>query len=297
MDDYIVNLRTLSQRHIGADAAKDAPDLLALDWRTVNWYDSLWLFELEGIKASGYPDVLEADAAIRYATTEKFSKWASGVMFNSAHRNRTSWSIWWRRLPGPAVEIDPRYVAFRTIHDWIILCSRILSAKKDDRDDFNSLGPALSDARLGPFTQPIRTVDDSGEPVGLLCGNPRERLSGGRRASRWDPAFAALEWRQVESLWDALYYFHWRGLMLPMELRYGALCDQGDPRLSNLELLTAESFARYVADVLVSEDRSQSRAWRQRPVGEVLQDPRFIAHKCGFDSQMILHVARDANES
>jgi hypothetical protein len=95
LDDYVVNLRILSQRHVGLDAARDAPDLLALDWRTVNWYDSLWLFELEGIKASGYPDVLDDDAAIRYATPEKFSRWASGVTFNSAHRNRTPWNICW----------------------------------------------------------------------------------------------------------------------------------------------------------------------------------------------------------
>src|ERR1035441_8965490 len=59
LDDYVVNLRILSQRHLGADRIEDQTDLLFLDWRMVNWYDSLWLFELEGIRASRYPGVLD----------------------------------------------------------------------------------------------------------------------------------------------------------------------------------------------------------------------------------------------
>jgi hypothetical protein len=119
---------------------------------------------------------------------------------------------------------------------------------------------------------------------------------GGRSASRWDAGFAALEWREVERPWDALYHFHWRGLMLPTELRYGALRGHDDPRLASLELLNPESFTAYVADLIIRDDRSLSLAWRQRPVEDVLRDPRFIAHKCGFDSQMILYIASRAVE-
>jgi hypothetical protein len=84
---------------------------------------------------------------------------------------------------------------------------------------------------------------------------------------------------------------------LTMELRYGALRGQGDPRLANLEFLKPGSFAAYVADVLIRDDRSLSRTWRDRPLEDVQHDPRFIAHTCGFDSQIILHMAQEAAKS
>ena len=80
LDDYVVNLRILSRRHVGADRIEDRPDLLFLDWRGIEWYDSLWLFELEGIRASGYPGVLDTGNATGYATPRKFAQRASAVM-------------------------------------------------------------------------------------------------------------------------------------------------------------------------------------------------------------------------
>ena len=83
-----------------------------------------------------------------------------------------------------------------------------------------------------------------------------------------------------------------------MELRYGALREQSDPRLAQLELLEPEVFREYVAGVLASGDyTARSQAWRARSAEDVRCDPRFIAHKCGFDSQMMLHMARQANRT
>ena len=294
LDDYVVNLRILSQRHVGADRIEDRPDLLFLDWRMVEWYDALWLFELEGIKASRYPDVLENGAA-EYATPRKFARIASGVMFNAPHRNRTPWSIWWRRLPDSAIELDPRYVAFRTIHDWIVLSARVLAERAnclEDRENQSCEDGPLKE-RVDPFTQLIRTENEDGEPFGMLCGNLRERLVGGR-SHLWDSSFIAPDWQAVERPWAAIQYLHCRGLLLTMQLQYGALRRADDPRLAKLELLRPKVFAAYVADVLAAGDEELSRAWRSRSAEDVQNDPRFIAHKCGFDTQIILHIAREA---
>ena len=41
------------------------------------------------------------------------------------------------------------------------------------------------------------------------------------------------------------------------------------------------------------------QAWRDRPVEEVARDPRFIAHRCGFDRTMIeiMHSRRPKLET
>ena len=83
-----------------------------------------------------------------------------------------------------------------------------------------------------------------------------------------------------------------------MELRYGTLREQSDPRLAQLELLEPEIFREYVAGVLASgDDVARSQAWRARSAEDVRCDPRFMAHRCGFDSQMILHMASQARET
>jgi hypothetical protein len=83
-----------------------------------------------------------------------------------------------------------------------------------------------------------------------------------------------------------------------MELRYGALREQSDPRLAQLELLQPEVFRDYVAGILDQRaDTVRSQAWRERPVEDVRSDPRFIAHRCGFDSQAILHMVRQSKDA
>ncbi len=96
----------------------------------------------------------------------------------------------------------------------------------------------------------------------------------------------------------AIRYFHYRGLLLPEELRYGALRETPDPRLTQLELLRPDVFAAYVSGVLWKRlDDGSLQRWRTRSVEDVERDPRFIAHRCGFDREMILYIAsKDVRE-
>ena len=302
-DDHIITLRILSLRFTGADRFWDLPTALNPDWRsTQNWYHALWLFELLGIKASKYPGILVNGAAAEFATPEKFARQNSGTMISIPARNATSWHHRWRALPTSEVELDPRYVAFRTMRDWLVLCAKVLAERGDAFDDLEIQDGVMDEKpreRQDPFEcelapKPRRNV----EPIEIGCGNPRERLIGGRAGSAWDPNFLELEWRNVQRPWAAIRYQHLQGLLLPMELRYGALREQSDPRLAQLELLEPEIFREYVAGILgQGTDTERSHAWRERPIEDVRSDPRFIAHKCGFDSQMSLHMVRQAKDT
>ena len=96
-DDHIITLRILSRRSTGADTFWDLPTAVNPDWRSMqDWYDSLWLFELLGIKASKYPVVLENGAAAEYATPKKFARRVSSMMLMIPVRNGTSWYHRWR---------------------------------------------------------------------------------------------------------------------------------------------------------------------------------------------------------
>jgi len=94
----------------------------------------------------------------------------------------------------------------------------------------------------------------------------------------------------TDASWTARFFFH-DGMMLTDRLRYGALRDGNDPRVTQLELLRPEIFVEYVAGKAAHDgDDETAERWRSRPQLEVTQDPRFIAHRCGFDHQMILHI-------
>ena len=76
--------------------------------------------------------------------------------------------------------------------------------------------------------------------------------------------------------------FNWNGILLNCLL---------SRTTAQLELLEPEIFREHVAGVLASgDDVARSQAWLERPSEDVRCDPRFVAHKCGFDSQMILHM-------
>src|ERR1017187_9031506 len=125
-DEHIITLRILSRRFTGADSFWDLPTAVNPDWRsTQGWYDALWLFELLGIKACKYPGVLENGAAAEYATPKKFARRVSSMMLMIPVRNGTSCYHRWRALVIADVEVDPRYVAFRTLHDWVVLCAKV----------------------------------------------------------------------------------------------------------------------------------------------------------------------------
>jgi hypothetical protein len=295
-DDHIIALRILSRRFTGADTFWDLPTAVNPDWRSMqDWYDSLWLFELLGIKACKYPGVLENGAAAEYATPKNFARRVSSMMLMIPVRTGTSWYHRWRALPTSEVELDPRYVMFRTMHDWVVLCAKVLAERGDafdDRDIRDGVMDEKPKERGNPFKLELPQEAGPDEvPIGMSCGNLRERLVGGRASSAWDPNFLEPEWREVKRPWAAIRYEHLQGLQLPMELRYGALREPSDPRLAQLELLEPEIFREHVAGVLASgDDVARSQAWLERPSEDVRCDPRFVAHKCGFDSQMILHM-------
>jgi hypothetical protein len=289
-DEHIILLRILARRFIGTDRVEDLIPMLSPDWQTVQtWYDSLWLFELQGIKACKYPGILENGTTADYATPKQFGRIAASIMFLSANRMRTQWHVTWRDMPPATIEGDPRYVAFRTMHDWIILCARVLAERGDAFDD----GEIADDEpdwepgkRDDPFKRELPAEAGPDEvPIAISCGNPRYRLLGGRFRNDWDPDFVQPQWRDVKRPWAAIRHFHFEGSRLTEQLQYGALRDTHDPRIAQLELLTPEVFA----------------AWQQWQHGVELEnvgrDPRFVAHKCGFDSQMILHMAREVMRS
>jgi hypothetical protein len=188
------------------------------------------------------------------------------------------------------------------MHDWVVLCAKVLAERGDAFDD-RDIGDGVMDERLRERQDPFECelpaeAGPAEEPIGLSCGNPRERLVGGRASSRWDPNFLEPEWRDVQRPWAAIRYQQLQGLLLPMELRYGALREQSDPRLAQLELLEPEVFREYVAEMLArGDDHARSQAWLQRSAEDVRSDPRFVAHQCGFDSQMVLHMASQAKEA
>jgi hypothetical protein len=179
----------------------------------------------------------------------------------------------------------------------VILCAKVLAERGDAFDD-REIQDGVMDAKHTELKDPFKRglppkPRRKLEPIEMGCGNTRERLVGGHASSRWDPNFLEPEWCDVQRPWAAIRYQHYCGLQLPMGLRYGALREQSDPRLSQLALLEPEIFSEYLAGGLASgDDAARSQAWRVHPVEDVRCDPRFIAHRCGFDSQMNLHMAK-----
>src|ERR1019366_8335171 len=168
-------------------------------------------------------------------------------------------------------------------HDWVVLNAKVLAERGDAFDDRDSGDGAMDEKlreRQDPFECELAPEAVPGDvPIGLTCGNPREQLVGGRSSNHWDLDFLEPEWRDAQRPWAAIRHQHYRGLQLPMELRYGALREHHDPRLAQLELLEPETFREYVAGVLASsDDIERSQAWRERPVVDVRCDPRFVAH-------------------
>src|ERR1035438_2829476 len=269
-DDHIITLRILARQHTGVDRLKDLPTAMNPDWRsTQNWYDALWLYELLGIKVSKYPGILENGAAAEYASPKLFAHRVSSTMLTTEGRNQTAWYNQWRALVAADVEIEPRYLAFRTMHDWVVLNAKVLAERGDAFDD-RDIGDGGMDEkpreRQDPFECELAPEAVPGDvPIGLTCGNPREQLVGGRSSNHWDLDFLEQEWRNVQRPWAAIRYQHLQGLMLPMELRYGPLREQSDPRLAQLELLRPEIFREYVAGILEQgADTARSQAWLPR---------------------------------
>ena len=170
-------------------AIEGRTSLLALDWKTINWYDSLWLFELEGIKASGYPGVFGAGNATEFCTPAKFVEFASRATASALECDQAAWCAAWRAAPISNIELDPRYVAFRTIHDWIILCARVLAERPVSPEDlelesFSEVGSSCEGAPRS-LPQPIRTEDERGvEGAAAEAEQPDADCAAGERGGQ-----------------------------------------------------------------------------------------------------------------
>ena len=124
---HIITLRILSRCYFGADRLADLPALMNPDWRSTP--KGLWLYELLGIHATKYPAVLESEAAAEYATPKRFANRVASRMLSTEDVMRNLWYLQWRALVTADVERDPRYVAYRTMHDWIVLCAKVLAER------------------------------------------------------------------------------------------------------------------------------------------------------------------------
>jgi len=283
-DFYVRNLRILARRFGSSGAIEEFR--LPAEWDLQNRdRHSLYVFDLAGIKASGYPAVLDKPPA-PFATPAKFIEFVAEAVKNSPEGAFLIQQ--WRILPARMIARDPRYVAFRTAYDWVILHTKVLSeGNVAGCDDVIDLGE-----RVDPFQVLLQTGDPD-QPAGLIAGNPLHLADGGFR-NRWDPNFAA-PWDEVRDQLDAIRYFHFRGTLLLQELRGWPHNGAGtrDPRLLRLELLTPKAFAEFVATRLLgNSDPVRSLSWQSRPPEDVELDPRFIAHKCAFDRDMVTRMGR-----
>jgi hypothetical protein len=81
---------------------------------------------------------------------------------------------------------------------------------------------------------------------------------------------------------EAIHYFHFRGTILPQELR-------------GVPLMDPEELANVVGMQIAGEcNVAAFRTWQNRPAEEIERDPRFIAHKCAFNRNMLLRT-KDAH--
>ena len=287
LDFYVQNLRILDRRFENSVLPEEM-FCLPEEWSVEDHgHHSLYNFDLAGIKASGYPKVFYKPESAVFATPQTFVEFVAGSLKNSVEGAFLAQR--WRILPAETIALDPRYVAFRTAHDWVALHALILA----EDNAFGSEDVLDLSERIDPFQVEL-PYDDPDEPAGLIAGNPLTLADCGFR-NRWDPNYAAPAWHEVNDHIDAIHYFHYCGTFLRQQLRgwphTGA--EDHDPRLLRLELLKPKGFADYVATRLMAgQGATVIDAWRNRPPEQVERDPRFIAHKCAFDHDMILRMAR-----
>lgn len=268
LDFYVWNLRILARRSAGPVTPEEKLCLPA-KWSVGNGgHDSLYDFDLAGIKASRYPEVLDQPASAVYATPRRFLEFVADALKNSAEGAFLADE--WQMLPGETLALDPRYVAFRTAHDWVVLHARVLAQDKVASGQALDLGgrPDAFHVEL-PFDVPYGIA-------GSIDGNPLILADGGFR-NRWNPSYAE-PWHEVGDQIEAIHYFHFRGTILPQELR-------GVPLMDPEELADAVGM-QIAGDCNVAA----FQAWQNRPPEEVERDPRFIAHKCAFNRNMLLRT-------
>ena len=274
LDFYVWNLRILARRSAGPVTPEEKLCLPA-KWSARNsGRDSLYDFDLAGIKATRYPEVFDRPALAAYATPVRFLDFVADALKNSAEGAFLAHE--WRVLPIETIALDPRYVAFRTAHDWIVLNAKVLAQDKAASGQPLNLG-----GRPDAFHVEL-PLDVPAGIAGLIDGNPLILADGGFR-NRWNPNYAG-QWHDVGDQIEAIHYFHFRGAILPQELR-------------GVPLIDPEELAHVVA-VQIAEDCNKIalQEWQNRPPADIERDPRFIAHKCAFNRNMLLRTAHRPDE-
>ena len=272
--EYVWDLRILARRFDYAHQDADL-SLLAPDWRDA-LYDrhALWPVDLMAIRASGYPGVFDNPGTAEYCTCEKFVTTVLGCLRRHTISDLSSWQRQWQASAAAAVVSDPRYIAFRAVHDWVVLNARTPGTEPSRAEDGVQNGPA---SRADPFAEEL-PEDSSDEPIGLIAGDPLVHMQhcGFPRQATADSI--SLEWNEVQDPSEAIASFHHRGAF------YGFAFRSLEHPLK-AELMTPAGFLFHNAHVV--KDAPQ---WHQRPVDEIEQDPRYIAYRCGWDRLLIQHL-------
>lgn len=267
LDFHVWNLRMLARRSDGAETPEDnlcPPAAWSIE---KHGHRSLYDFDLAGIMASGYPEVLNKPAPAVYATPRRFLKVVACALRKSAEGACLTRE--WRRLPAETILLDPRYVAFRTAHDWIVLHAKTLA------EDHAASTQALDLAcRPDPFQAEL-PVEVPYELTTLSAANPLHLADGGFR-NRWDPNYAQ-PWRRVRDRIGAIHYFHFRATAVLQKLR-------GETGLASLVAMQ------------IARDAMLSPMLSGQPRERVERDPRFIAHKCAFNRGIVPGMARSHTE-
>jgi hypothetical protein len=272
--EYVWDLRILSRRFDYAHQDADL-SLLAPDWRDALCdRHALWPFDLMGVRASGYPGVFDRPGTAEYCTWEKFVTTVIGCLRRSTVSDLSSWERQWQSLAADDVESDPRYVAFRAVHDWVVLNARILGTAPLSAEDSVHDDPASCE---NPSVEEL-PPDPPDEPIGLIAGDPLVHMHHRGFPLQATPDSISLESNQVQDPGEAIAGFHHRGAF-----RAFAFLSLEHPLKA--ELMTPAGFLSHNEDVLKSIP-----LWHERPEDVIEQDPRYVAYRCGWDRLIITHL-------
>jgi len=265
MDFHVWNLRILAGLEGGTESPEESLCLPAA-WPGEN-RGRLYDFDLAGIQASGYPEVLNRPALAVYATPQTFLQFVEIALKDApdgAHLNHE-----WQQLPEEVILLDARYVAFRTAHDWITLHVRALAEDE-------AVGRQMLDfsSRPDPFELEL-PVTAPPELTTLTAAHPLHLADGGFR-NRWHPNYAE-PWPLVRDRVGAIHYFHFRATVLLQKL-----CGHLDYNPRGLAFLVA---------MQIVQDAAEMPMWRGQAREDVERDPRFIAHRCAFNRGMVSGMA------
>jgi hypothetical protein len=270
--EYVWDLRILSRRFDYAHQDADL-SLLAPDWRDALCdRHALWPFDLMGVRASGYPGVFDKPSAAEYCTWEKFVTTVIGCLRRSAISDLSSWERQWQSFAADVVINDPRYIAFRAVHDWVVLNARTLGTEPLSTEEGVQNAPASCE---DPFVEEL-PPDPPDEPIGLIAGDPLVHMHRRGFPQQATADSISPEWSDVQDPEEAVASFHHRG----------AFC--GFARLSLERPLKAELMTP--AGFLSHNELKDIPQWHKRPEEVIEQDPRYIAYRCGWDRLIITHL-------